>query len=112
MPFGKEENTITMNIHADKPQDSGNPSDSEMESGMLDGGKSTSQFVDIRPEAIAQRKLQAAINSSPKVLQMKTTQEAANNSPQVQRLAQLKSAANSGARPALEAKPLQSLKRD
>lgn len=99
-----------MNTHVDKTQENKSPSASENESGMLSGGKSTFQLVDNRPEAIAQRKLQAAINNSPKVQQMKAIQEAANNSPQVRRLAQLKAAANSGARPALEAKPIQAQK--
>jgi hypothetical protein len=42
-------------------------------------GESTFQFVDNRPEAIAQRKLQEMANNSPRMAQLKAFQEMANN---------------------------------
>lgn len=40
-----------------------------------------SSFVDNRPEAVAQRQMQAAANSSPQVAQLRTVQAAANGAP-------------------------------
>jgi hypothetical protein len=42
-------------------------------------GQNTSQFIDNRPGAIAQRKLQIAINNSPKVKQLQAYQKMADN---------------------------------
>ncbi len=39
-------------------------------------------FIDARPEAIAQRKLQGIINNSPRTWKLNTIQEMANNRPQ------------------------------
>jgi hypothetical protein len=44
------------------------------------------EFVDNRPEAIAQRKLQGIANISPQAMQLRDFQEMANNSPQVKQL--------------------------
>jgi hypothetical protein len=49
-------------------------------------GESLLQFEDNRPEAIAQRKLQAAANNSPAVQYFNTIQQMANNSQQVRQL--------------------------
>lgn len=45
--------------------------------------ESTFQFVDNRPEAVVQRKLQEMASNSPQVKQLRAFQEMANNSPQV-----------------------------
>jgi len=67
-----------MNTHTDKTQDNKSKSVANEISKRQSGGESIFQFVDNRPEAIAQRKLQ----------------EMANNSPQVKRAAQLQAMAN------------------
>jgi len=56
-------------------------------------GESTFQFVDNRPEAVAQRKLQEMANNSPHVSQLKVFQDMANNSPQANKTAQLQATA-------------------
>ena len=53
-----------MNTHADKTQENKSQSVSNVESQMQSGGESTFKFVDNRPEAIAQRKLQEMANNS------------------------------------------------
>lgn len=67
-----------MNTHADKTQENKSQSVSHGVSQIQSGSKSTFQFIDNRPEAIAQRKLQ----------------ELANNSSQAKRAAQLQAMAN------------------
>ena len=52
-------------------------------------GESTTQFVDKRPEALMQRKLQEMANNSSQVSQLRAFQDLANNSPQVKQAAQL-----------------------
>jgi len=58
------------------------------------GSESTFQFLDIRSEAIAQRKLQETANNSPRAMQFKLIQEMANNSPQVKQTAQFQAMAH------------------
>lgn len=57
-------------------------------------GEPTFQFVDKRPEAVAQRKLQEMANNSPRVSQLKVYQEMANNSPQPYKIVQLQTMAD------------------
>ena len=57
-------------------------------------GEPTFQFVDNRPEAVAQRKLQEMANNSPRVSQLKIFQDMANNSPQANKIAQFQAMAN------------------
>ena len=57
-------------------------------------GESTFQFVDNRPEAVAQRKLQDMANNSPRVSQLKVYQDMAKNSPQPNKIAQLQTMAD------------------
>ena len=64
-----------MNTHADKSQENKSQSVANDVSQKQSGSESTFQFVDNRPEAVAQRKLQ----------------EMANNSPQAKQAAQLQS---------------------
>ncbi len=60
-----------MNAHADKTRENKSQSVSNGESQMQRGGESTFQFVDNRPEAIAQIKLQEIANNSPQAMQLK-----------------------------------------
>jgi hypothetical protein len=83
-----------MKTHADNTQENKSQSVSNVKSKLQSGGKSTFQFVDNRPEAVAQRKLQKMANNSPKILKLKAFQEMANNSPQVKQMAQLQEMAN------------------
>jgi len=54
-----------MNTHADKIDANKSQSVSNGESQLKRGGESTFQFLDNRPEAIAQMKLQEMGNNSP-----------------------------------------------
>ncbi len=75
-----------MNTHADKSQENKSQAVANSLPKLQSESESTFQFVDNRPEAIAQRKLQEAINNSPRVQPLKAYQEMANNSPQVKQL--------------------------
>lgn len=83
-----------MNTYADKTQENKSQSLANKASHKQNGSKSTFQFVDNRPEAIAQRKLQEMANNSPKVSQLKAFQDMANNSPQAKETAQLQAMAD------------------
>jgi hypothetical protein len=83
-----------MNTHADKTQKNKSQAVSALDSQMQSGDASTFQFVDNRPEAIAQRKLQEIANNSPRAIQMRAFQNMANSSPQVNQAAQLQSMAD------------------
>ena len=83
-----------MNTHADKIQENKSQSVSNETSQKQGGDKSTFQFVDNRPEAIAQRKLQEIANTSKQVSQLRAFQEMPNNSSQAQKTAQLQSMAD------------------
>jgi hypothetical protein len=82
-----------MNTHADQTQENKSQSVANEISQKQSGGESTFQFVDNRPEAVAQRKLQAMANNSPRAMQFKAIQEMANNSPQGNQAAQLQAMA-------------------
>ena len=58
-----------MNTHADKTQENKSKSVSAASPEMQSSHESTFQFVDNRPQAIVQRKLQEIINNSPRVKQ-------------------------------------------
>lgn len=64
---------------ADKIQENKNKAVANSLPKLQNNSKSAFQFVDIRPEAIAQRKLQDAINNSSRVEQLKAYQQLANN---------------------------------
>ena len=68
-----------MNTHADKTQKNKRQSVSNGESQMQRGSESTFQFVDNRPEAVAQRKLQEMTNNSPQAKQAAQLQAMADN---------------------------------
>lgn len=79
-----------MNTHADKTQENKSQAVANAVTQKSSIGEYTFQFVDNRPEAIAQRKLQETVNNSPKVKQLKALQEMANNSSRhIQRKIQL-----------------------
>jgi hypothetical protein len=64
-----------MNTYTDKTQESKRQSVANSVSQKQSSSKSTFQFADNRPEAIAQRKLQEMANNSPKATQLKTLQQ-------------------------------------
>lgn len=64
-----------MNTHVDKTQENKSQSISALSSEVQNSGESTFQFVDNRPETIAQRKLQEMANNSPKVSQLRAFQK-------------------------------------
>lgn len=68
-----------MNTHADKKSENKSQAVANVLQKQQNDGSSTFQFEDNRPEAIAQRKLQEAINNSPSVQQLKAYQEMADN---------------------------------
>lgn len=67
-----------MNTYADKTQENKSNSVNNL-SKQQSKSESAFQFVDNRPEAIAQRKLQEIANNSPQVKQLKVIQDMANN---------------------------------
>ena len=83
-----------MNTHADKTQGNKSQAVSAADSQMQSRGESAFQFVDNRPEAVAQRKLQEMANNSLQVSQLRAFQEMANNSPQAKQAAQLQTMAD------------------
>jgi len=83
-----------MNTHADQTQENKSQAVSAVDSQMQSGGESTFQFVDNRPEAVAQRKLQEMANNSSQVSQLRAFQDMANNSPQAKQAIQLQSVAD------------------
>jgi len=76
-----------MITHADKSQDNKNQSVSAAESLKKSGSESALQFVDNRPEALAQRRMQEMADHRPEAAAQLKTQELANNStPVIQRV--------------------------
>lgn len=71
-----------MNTHINKAQENKNQLVPNIVSQKQNGSKSTFQFVENRPEAIAQRKLQEMANSSPQVKHLRDLKNMATNSPQ------------------------------
>jgi hypothetical protein len=67
-----------MNTHANQTQENKSQSVANEISKKQSGGESTFRFVDNRPEAVAQRKLQEMANNSPRVTQLKAFQDMAN----------------------------------
>ena len=69
-----------MNAHADRTQENKSHTIVNDASKKQPVSDSAFQFVDNRPAAIAQRKLQEIVNNSPQVKQLMAFQEMANNS--------------------------------
>ncbi|WPR76519.1 hypothetical protein [Algoriphagus sp. NG3] len=72
-----------MNRHAEKTSENKRQGVASNVPKLQSNGESAFQFLDNRPEAIAQRKLQKAFNSSQRVQQLKAYPETAYNSPKV-----------------------------
>lgn len=68
-----------MNTHADKTQENKSQSVASGKSQLQSSGESTFQFVDNRPESVAQQKLQELANNSPQVKQVAQLQAMAGN---------------------------------
>ncbi|HKJ43240.1 MAG TPA: DUF4157 domain-containing protein [Sunxiuqinia sp.] len=68
-----------MNLHADKTQENKSQAVSAGDSVMESGNKATFQFVDNRPEEVAQRKLKTLVNNSQKTRQAAQLQGWANS---------------------------------
>ena len=83
-----------MNTHADKTQENKSQTVAAETSQTQSGGESTFQFVDNRPEAVEQRKLQEMANNSLQVKQLMAFQDMANNSQEAKKTAQLRSMAD------------------
>ena len=75
-----------MNTHVDKTSENKSQAVANSLPKLQSNSESTFQFMDNRPETIAQRKLQEAINNNPHVQQLKAYQEMANSSQQVKQL--------------------------
>ncbi|MDN3666925.1 DUF4157 domain-containing protein [Algibacter miyuki] len=78
-----------MQTHVDKTHENKSQSVANAVSQKQSNSESAFQFVDNRPEAVAQRKLQEVMNNSPQVRQLKVFQEMANNSPLAKQVDQL-----------------------
>jgi len=83
-----------MNTHADKTQQNKSQSVANAISQKQSSSESTSQFVDNRPVAVAQRTLQEMADNSHQAKQLRAFQEMANNSLQFKQAAQLQDLAN------------------
>jgi hypothetical protein len=83
-----------MKVQADRVQEEKSQSSSDGKFQSQSSGKSTFQFVDSRPEAIAQRKLQDIANNSPHAIQLRAFRDMANNSPQANKIAQFQAMAD------------------
>ncbi|GEM_PF-5798499 len=68
-----------MNVHADKTPENKSQAVANSLSKRQSNGKCTFEFVDNRPEAIAQRKVQEIANNSPRAMQLRTFQGMVNN---------------------------------
>ena len=83
-----------MNTHADKTQENQSQSVSRGKSRMLKDDESTYQFVDNKPEAVTQRRMQEMANSSPQALHLRAFKDMANNSLQSKQAAPLQAMTN------------------
>jgi hypothetical protein len=79
-----------MNTHVDKTQENKGQSVANSVAQKLGSIETTFQFVDNRPEAVAQRKLQEMANNSPQVSQLRAFQRMVSNSPKSKQTSQLK----------------------
>jgi hypothetical protein len=89
-----------MNTHADKTPEHKSQAHANRLSKRQGNGESTVPFVDNRPAALAQQKLQEAINTSPRVQQLRAFQEMANTSRPKQLKTAIESPPGIGFRPA------------
>lgn len=80
-----------MNTHADKKKENKSQSVSNTVAQKHNDGEFSSQFVDNRPEAIVQRKLQEMANNSPRAMQLKGLQNSVNSNQATNQVTQLQS---------------------
>ncbi|MFN6944919.1 MAG: DUF4157 domain-containing protein, partial [Cytophagaceae bacterium] len=83
-----------MNTYADKKTENINRAGVNKYSHKQANSESAYPFIDNRPEAATQKKVQEMAHNSPQVRQMKASQEIANNSPQSKQAAQLQAMVN------------------
>ncbi len=86
-----------MNTHADKPHENKTQPVSLITPLLQPNGESAFQFVDNRPETVAQRKLQEEANGSAQVKQLRAFQEMTNSSFQPKQGTQLQAMENAHA---------------
>lgn len=84
-----------MNTHADKTGKNQAQSLANEHAQKQSGGEAALKFIDNRPEAIAQRKLQEVIDHSPQSFQLKALSNISGNAPQEKQTSQLQSSAES-----------------
>jgi hypothetical protein len=75
-----------MNTHANKTQENKTRSAADNLSKHEGNSEQALQFIDERPEAVAQRKLPEAINHSPRALQLRSYQQMADNASRTRQL--------------------------
>jgi len=68
-----------MNTHADKTQENKTQATASVVGQKKYAHSPSSEFVDNRPESVAQRRLQEAINNSPRIQQLKAQHEMVDN---------------------------------
>jgi hypothetical protein len=85
-----------MSTHHDKTEENKNQANADSIAQQQPGSTPAVQFVDNRPEAAMQKKLQHMANNNPQVQQLKAIQQMADNSPQVQQLKAVQQMADSG----------------
>jgi hypothetical protein len=83
MMRNKPKSKKNMNSYADSKQKNKSQSLANESSQKKSNSESSFQFVDNRPEAVAQRKLQNMANNSMQIAQLKGFQDMANNSNEV-----------------------------
>tara|TARA_B110000240_G_scaffold156507_1_gene173929 strand:+ start:337 stop:2016 length:1680 start_codon:yes stop_codon:yes gene_type:complete len=83
-----------MSTYADQTEENKSESVASAVSQLQTSGEPTFEFMDSRPEAVAQRKLQHIADRSSQVSQLKSFQELADNSFQAKEVAQLQSRAD------------------
>lgn len=84
-----------MNTHADKTKENKCQPVANTFSQNQRSSESTFEFVDNRPEVIAQRKLQEMLDNSPQAMQSEAFQDMGSSSPQVKLLATFQTMADS-----------------
>ena len=83
-----------MNTNADQKKENKSKFEANDVSQMQTSSEPTFEYLDTRPEAIAQMKLQEMANNSSQVSQLQSFQEIANNSSQTRQVAQLQAMAD------------------
>jgi hypothetical protein len=83
-----------MNSHAVKTSENKSQAIANSAPKLQANSDSSVQFMDNRPEAVAQGEMNEMVNNSPQVSQLKSFQEMVNNSPQSKQTAQLQTMAD------------------